>query len=183
MGLKSTPERYGTVAITLHWVTAAAILAMFTLGIAADNAQADAARRTLLVPHIGLGICVLLLTLFRICWWAFADRKPQHPPGMPAMQLRIATLVHALVYGFIIALAATGIVTNIAGGVIPAIVTGAPIPTLDALGPRRVHGVLAYAFMGLLAIHIAAALYHQLVRRDRLLARMGIGALPGRPES
>jgi cytochrome b561 len=29
--------------------------------------------------------------------------------------------------------------------------------------------------MALVAIHVAAALYHQFVLRDRLLARMGLG--------
>jgi len=30
--------------------------------------------------------------------------------------------------------------------------------------------------LGLLALHIGAALYHQFIRRDRLLSRMGVGA-------
>ena len=37
------------------------------------------------------------------------------------------------------------------------------------------HGLGAFALLGLVTLHVGAALYHQLVRRDRLLARMGIG--------
>jgi cytochrome b561 len=38
--------------------------------------------------------------------------------------------------------------------------------------PRCVHGVLAWLLLALIALHVAAALFHQLVRRDRLLSRM-----------
>jgi len=39
----------------------------------------------------------------------------------------------------------------------------------------------AFALLGLVLLHVGAALYHQLVRRDRLLARMGIGRVAGEP--
>ena len=34
----------------------------------------------------------------------------------------------------------------------------------------------ARAMLGLLALHVGAALYHQFIRRDRLMARMGVGS-------
>ncbi|MEO9613362.1 MAG: cytochrome b/b6 domain-containing protein, partial [Nitratireductor sp.] len=45
--------------------------------------------------------------------------------------------------------------------------TGAP-----TRAPRRAHGFLAWALIVLTGLHVAAALYHQLVRRDRILARI-----------
>src|SRR5690606_15456484 len=82
-------------------------------------------------------------------------------------------------YGVILALAASGIATNIMGGVVDALASGAPIPSLDDVPPRAVHGMLAWTFMMLLVFHIGAALYHQFIRRDNLLARMGIGRKAG----
>jgi cytochrome b561 len=38
-----------------------------------------------------------------------------------------------------------------------------------------IHGYLAYALFALAGIHIAAALWHQFVRRDHLLRRMWPG--------
>ncbi|AEQ52123.1 cytochrome b [Pelagibacterium halotolerans] len=175
MGLKSTQDRYGAVAIAIHWITAAMIVALIALGLNAASATDDSARRALLLPHIALGLLTLALTLFRIAWWAFADRKPARPAGVPLVQLRIAEIVHMLIYAAIIALAASGIATNVVGGVIAALTSGTPIPDLDALAPRQAHGLLARLFLLLLTIHIAAALYHHFVRRDGLLARMGIG--------
>ena len=45
----------------------------------------------------------------------------------------------------------------------------------DALPPRAVHGIVAKLLMLAIGLHIAAALYHQLIRRDGLLSRMGFG--------
>ena len=179
MRLKSTLDRYGGMAIALHWVTALLIVALLVLGLNAEDAETDALRRSLLAPHIMLGLLVLALTLFRIGWWVIADKKPAPHPTIPLLQNRLATAVHVLLYGAILALAATGIATNIMGGVVDALATGAPIPSLDDVPPRAVHGMLAWTFMLLLAFHIGAALYHQFIRRDNLLARMGIGRKAG----
>ena len=36
----------------------------------------------------------------------------------------------------------------------------------------RLHGLSAYLLLALAGVHICAALWHQLIRRDRLIARM-----------
>jgi len=38
-----------------------------------------------------------------------------------------------------------------------------------------VHGIVAKLLMLAIALHVGAALFHQLVRKDRLLSRMGFG--------
>ena len=64
-------------------------------------------------------------------------------------------------------------------------VTLLPGVALPALLPRGsksgfqagdVHTFLAYTLLAIVALHIAAALYHRLILRDQVLARM----LPGR---
>jgi cytochrome b561 len=53
-----------------------------------------------------------------------------------------------------------------------------PLPPLAEKGTRwahdagDVHVVLVYVLLGLIALHVAAALYHHVVQRDRVLARM-----------
>lgn len=172
MTLKSTIDRYGAIAIAFHWLTALLIVALLALGLNAANAPTDEMRRTLLLPHIALGILTFVLTIARIVWWWFFDRKPAVLPDTPPLFANLARITHLLVYAVIIALAASGIATNLTGGVLEALSTGTPIPPLDDIGPRRAHGLLAWTFMALLVLHIAAALYHHFVRRDRTLARM-----------
>ena len=72
---------------------------------------------------------------------------------------------------------ASGVALAILSGLVP-ILLGAPtaLPNFFAFPQRYAHGVAAWAMIGLTSVHILAALYHQLWRRDRLLARMGVGS-------
>ena len=87
MSLKSTSDRYGAVAIGLHWASAALIVAALALGLLAADAADAGARLWLVRLHILAGGSALLLTLFRIGWWLWADRRPDPAPGQPAAQL------------------------------------------------------------------------------------------------
>ena len=50
-----------------------------------------------------------------------------------------------------------------------------PLPDFSELIPRAAHGIMSRILLVLLAGHVGAALWHQVVRRDHLLARMGLG--------
>jgi cytochrome b561 len=55
--------------------------------------------------------------------------------------------------------------------------SGEPLPESFAVYPTFiVHGYIALALAGFIVLHVlAAALYHQFVRRDRLFRRMWFG--------
>jgi len=176
MSAKSTSTRYGSVAIAIHWLTALMILELFATGLLAA-AQADpGAKLALLRAHIPFGAGVLLLTLLRIVWWLAIDRRPVLPADQPGWQKVMAKAVHLSLYAVIIVTASSGIATIILSGALPAIIGSATLPNLETVLPRAVHGVMSRAMLGLLVLHVGAALYHQFIRRDRLLARMGLGA-------
>jgi len=176
MSLKSSANRYGTVAIALHWTSALAILGALAGGLVmAGSADANVVR-TILPIHIALGSTALVLTLARIGWWIWGDRRPLPAPGQPAAQELAARIVHGLLYLAILVLGTSGIATVVLSGAVPALLSGAPLPDFDTLIPRIAHGVLGKALIVLLAAHVGAALWHQFVRRDHLLARMGVGA-------
>lgn len=176
MSLKSTPTRYGSVAIAMHWLTALLIVLLFATGLLAAAQIDPAAKVALLRAHIPLGAGVLLLTLFRIVWWFVADKQPALPADQPGWQKFTAKAVHIGLYLVVIVTASSGIATIILSGALPAIIGSATLPNLETVLPRAVHGIVSKLMLGLLALHIGAALYHQFIRRDRLLARMGAGA-------
>lgn len=175
MSLKSSATRYGSVAITMHWLTAVLILALFATGLLAAGQADPAAQLALVRFHVPLGTAVLLLTVLRIVWWWGADRRPDPPAGQPGWQKFVAHAVHIALYAVILLLAASGIGTLILSGALPAIIAGATLPDFDTVAPRLVHGLASRLMLALLAVHIGAALWHQFVRRDHLLARMGLG--------
>jgi cytochrome b561 len=176
MSMKSTTNRYGSVAIALHWTSALAILGALGGGLAMANSSDPALIRTILPVHIVLGTTALVLTLTRIAWWIWADKRPQPVPGQPGAQELAARIVHGLLYVAVLILASSGVATIVLSGAIGAILSGAPLPDFDTLIPRMAHEMASNALLVLLALHVGAAAWHQFVRRDRLLARMGVGA-------
>lgn len=176
MSLKSTSGRYGTVAITIHWLTALLIVLLFATGLLAAAQVDPAAKVALLRAHIPLGAGVLLLTLFRIVWWWLADRHPAPPTDQPTWQQWLAKAVHVGLYLVVLVTASSGIATIVLSGALPAIIGSATLPNLETVLPRAVHGIVSKLMLGLLVLHVGAAIYHQFIRRDHLMARMGIGA-------
>ena len=54
--------------------------------------------------------------------------------------------------------------------------SGAPLPaTFDAYPTSHVHGWIATLLALLIALHVAGALWHWLVRHDGVTRRMGLG--------
>ncbi|HVV95407.1 MAG TPA: cytochrome b/b6 domain-containing protein [Hyphomicrobiales bacterium] len=173
MSWKSTASRYGLVAIAIHWISAAAILALFGLGFAAANAADPATKAALLRVHVPLGAAIVVLTLLRIVWWRF-DRRPDPLPGLPSWQERSERLVRSALYALILVMGVSGIGLMIASGAPGVLFFGEPGPLPDfwQFPPMYGHLTGAVLLLALAVLHIAAAIYHQLYRRDRLLARM-----------
>lgn len=176
MSLKSSQTRYGSVAITIHWLTAFIILGLFVTGLLAAGQADPVARLALVRFHVPLGTTALVLTLLRMVWWWLADRRPDLPADQPGWQKFMAIAVHVALYLVILLLASSGIATLVLSGALPAIIGGTALPDFETVLPRLVHGAASKLMLGLLALHIGAALYHQFIRRDHLLARMGVGA-------
>jgi cytochrome b561 len=174
---KSTPERYGRIAIAIHWISAVLIIGLMIAGFRAADMADPAAKAALLRIHAPLGIAVLVLTLARIAWWHFADRKPPDPADMPRLQAIAAKSVHGLLYAAILGLVGSGIALLALSGAGAILFGGAPGPLPDFwdFAPRYGHAAMARLMALLLLAHTGAALYHQFIRRDRLLARMGVG--------
>ena len=173
MSARSTQERYGFVAVTIHWLSALLILVLIGSGFSAGGAEDVAAKSATLRLHIPLGIAVLLLTVGRIAWWGFADTKPR-PTPMPGWQDRISRAIHVLFYIVILGMAASGIGMIALSGAAPIIFSGdaAALPYFRDYLPRTPHGIGARAIVALFVLHAGAALYHHFVRKDGLLGRM-----------
>lgn len=173
--LKSRPDRYGTMAASIHWISAIAIILMLASGLILDSAEDPEQVRTLLRVHVPLGICVGLLTLLRIVWWLAFDKHPDAPRDLSTTQQWAARLVHLGLYGAIIIMVASGIAMVALTGAMPQIFSGETLPKFSEASPALVHGLIGRLLLVLVIGHIGAALYHQLVRRDNLIGRMRVG--------
>ncbi len=176
MAAKSTSNHYGSVAVTIHWLAALLIIALIGSGFRGSGIEDAAAKAAILRVHVPLGIAILLLTVARIAWWLFADKKP-NPIPMPAWQDWSARATHFVFYVIILGMAASGIGMLVLSGAGPAIFGGAAetLPDFMNYKPRIPHGIGARAMLVLFVFHSCAALYHEFIKRDGLLSRMSYG--------
>jgi cytochrome b561 len=177
MPWKSTTTHYGRVAILLHWLSALLLIGLFVAGLAAANTADPALQAAILRVHAPIGTLVLVLTLLRILWWVAFDRKPDHVAGQAAWQTAVSVWVHRGLYLGIVVMALSGIALMAMSGA-PDILFGGvagPLPAFETFTAYTIHSSMALLLEVLFVLHVAAALYHQFIRRDRLLARMGIG--------
>ena len=176
MKLKSTPDRYGAVAIAIHWLAAILIVVVLVSGFRAGDGLDPGIKAGLLRVHVPVGLAILILTLARIAWWWLADRKPAPIAGQPPLLHRAASAVHILFYVVILGMAASGIGMMVLSGAGQIVFGGPPGPLPDFwhYPPRIPHGIGARVLIALLVLHIGGAFYHQFVRKDRIFARIGL---------
>jgi cytochrome b561 len=178
-------SRYTGVAIALHWLLALTILVMAGVGIYMTDLPVSPLRIKLYNWHKWAGVTFLALTVLRLLW-RLTHRPPPLPQGvtlgMPGWQVSAHHATHLLMYVLFFAVPLIGWAYSSAAGF--PIVWFGQIPLPDFIRPDKalaeiikpLHQLAALALLGLAALHVAAALKHQWINRDGLLARM----LPGR---
>lgn len=168
--------RFTGVARLLHWTMAALILAMLFIG-AGMVATVAPAHDVLFAWHKPLGALVLVLAAVRLLW-RLGHRPPPLPADLPRLQALAAKASHVALYLLMFAVPLAGWATLSSGGLPASLLGGLVLPALTAADPalfavlRPLHRVLAYALFALVLVHLAAALYHGLVRRDGVLRAM-----------
>lgn len=171
--------RYHPLLVALHWLLAFFIIMSLILGYfgLAQTPNSDPQKLDALRGHMAGGMLILALMVIRFIVRATTAHPPAATTGNPTLD-RLAPLTHYGFYVLVILMAATGFATSILAG-LPAIVfgnSGDPLPETFLTFPTRIaHGYLAAALAALLALHVAAALYHQFVRKDGLFRRMFFG--------
>ena len=183
MAIKGNARRYGSVAIALHWIAAPAVLTALALGFVAANAASEERQAAILRLHVPIGLAILVLMVARILWRWF-DVRPRDPAGQPRWQSVVAHTNHALLYAISIVMGVSGLGLLILSGAASVLFLGAagPLPRFMDFPPMKVHAIAAFALVALIVIHVLASFYHQLVRRDHLLTRIGVGSRNGLDE-
>src|SRR5450432_4903434 len=93
---KPAHARYGAMAITLHWLTAALVVAGFTLGLSMVGLPFSRQKLQWYAWHKWIGITIWLVTCARLAW-RLGHPAPA-PPPMPEWQRRAAAVSHVLMY-------------------------------------------------------------------------------------
>ena len=171
-------DRYTRVAIALHWILALGILLQIGLGFYLGEVPRGSPERSAWVNfHKSIGITLATLIVVRLAW-RVTHRPPPLPGAMPAWERFAARANHALLYVCMVGMPLTGYVaTNFSKFGIKYF--GLVMLPPWGIDDKRVyaafntaHKVLALVFVGLIVLHMAAALKHALVERDGIVRRM-----------
>jgi len=178
--LANSEDRYGAVAIALHWLVAALLVALVAVGlymVRLPDAGFDTLKIEVILWHKELGMLALVLALSRLSW-RVTNVLPRLVEHLPDWEKVAARFVHLTFYGLMLALPISGWLMSSAAGFPVSLLGLFDLPDLvlrDDYLYRvfvAVHKVLAYAIIGLAGIHAGAALRHHFFFRDDTLRRM-----------
>jgi cytochrome b561 len=185
MRLRDGPEGWGLVTRLLHWTMAGLILFQLVFGLYMSEAVPDLLRRFMLTQtHKSWGFVVFVLAVVRVAWRLASPGRPALPP-MPGWQRRAAAASHLMLYVLMFVLPVSGWVMVSAAPtqdllqmqnfVFGSFALPDPwVPGVERIedAARVVHVAAALGLAALLVVHAGAAIKHQFVDRDGVLARM-----------
>jgi cytochrome b561 len=169
-------ERFTPLQRLLHWLLAVCILAMLFIGVGMESTIRPT-YLTLVSIHKPLGIAILALALIRLVV-RLRSGAPALPPDLPGLMKLGAYLSHWAFYALMIGMPLIGW-AMLSTASYPVVMFGSvhlpPIlPQSDSLHTLLwdAHFCLAIALFYLILLHVAAALFHALVRRDGVFEAM-----------
>ena len=179
------PEAWHGFSRLLHWTMAAVVLGMLGLGNYIHIFVEDVYEAFDLIQiHKSWGFVAFALGVVRIVWRCFS-RAPATPPGMPRWQRVASRVSHVLLYVLMIAMPVSGWLYASASEVQELFAIRNEVFGLFELpdpfrpGSRElaerfgaIHGIAAKLLILVVAVHVAAALKHQFMDRDKVLLRM-----------
>ncbi|PHS71550.1 MAG: cytochrome b [Methylophaga sp.] len=171
--LMDDSTRYDRVQVILHWLIAAIVLVMLGLGLFMVELPKqselppgeESVRAFYFLLHKSMGITVAILIILRILW-RLTHKAPPLPDTVSKWQKKAAGLVHWALYLVMIAMPASGYLQSIFskydtkfwGVVLPRV---AEADKAMRENFTEVHEVLAFLFIALILIHLAAAIKHR----------------------
>ena len=171
--------QYGTTAKVFHWLVVALLLVQYPIGWLMPDIHQRMKPGAPMTFHISFGIVILALIVMRLVWRLTHPVAPES--SLPAWQRLSSEAVHWLLYALVLATTVTGWLFASFRGWEVSLFYLVPLPMLTAENAAAgkafdgLHQAIEWALLVLIGIHVAAALAHIFIHRDRIMQRM----LPG----
>lgn len=175
--IEPVQTRYGAVAIALHWLVAAALVALYWIGWEMVDLPLGPDKLRLYALHKSIGLTVLLVAIARLLWRA-THRPPALPADIAPWQKTVSAITHWSLYALLLLIPLTGWVLNGTTGFPLSWFGVVSVPNLVGAMPdwknsaAFVHEFFGKILLALVALHVAGALHHHFVLRDAILTRM-----------
>lgn len=171
--------QYGTPAKLFHWIIVALLAVQYPIGWLMPDIHPGMSPGAGMTFHLSIGLVVLALTALRLLWRLTHPVAPES--SLPAWQRLSSEAVHWLLYALVLATTISGWLFASFRGWSVSFFYLVPMPMLasgNAAAGRTIDGLhqaMEWALLVTIGIHIAAALVHIFIYRDRVMQRM----LPG----
>ncbi|MDV7339553.1 cytochrome b [Terasakiella sp. A23] len=177
MSMRNTYHSFGTIAKGFHWIMVLGFIALYVIGFYMTGLPLGPEMFEQIAIHKSIGILVLGLAVLRLIW-RFINPTPDLPKDMPVHERLGAHFSHIALYAVMLIMPISGWAMSSAANfpvsvfgwfTLPALIE----PSKAALeNLKTFHGIMAWAILGLIALHVAAALKHHFINKDDVLTRM-----------
>jgi cytochrome b561 len=173
-----TGAGYAPIAKLLHWLIVALLFCQYAIAWSMPHIGRNTKPDRLIDLHFSFGVLILMVLAVRLAWrWAHGEPTPL--AGLPPWVVRSSRAIHYSLYLLLVLLPLLGWVNASFRGFDVTLFGLVHLPQLIATRTPGfawtgdVHSFLSnYLLLALVDLHVAAALYHRFVRKDRVLERM-----------
>lgn len=167
---------YGVTAKFFHWLIFLLLAAQYTVG----SIMPHIGRKTLdegwVDWHLSIGASILFVIVLRFAWRLASPVAIS--TELPGWERIAARATHLTLYALVLAMTLLGWAAANYRGWTVRMFGLIPLPPLAPKGTEwaheagDIHNILVYVLLGFIVLHVAGALYHYFIRRDRVMQRM-----------
>jgi len=170
-------QRYDATTVALHWIVALTVVLQWLVGQGMHYLPKDW-RHTDRQIHVYIGTVLAIVLIVRLVWRLTRGRSMNEPATLLNLAVKA---MHVLLYVVLFTIIGLGLfaVWNKGGPYIGGLVTIDPYGHADKVARKAlsvkvvgIHELLANTVLCLAGLHAAAALFHQYILKDGVLARM-----------
>ena len=172
----TSADRYGRIAMALHWFLAVLLPMQIALGWYMLSIEEQPGSGWYVAVHVSLGLTIGALVALRVAWRA-GHAPPKLPTSVTRWQVTSARASHLLLYLTMILLPVTGYLGAAMSGD-PVAYLGNPLPNWPAKNDSLkellfgAHAVIAWVLVVVVILHVLAAVKHWVKDRDGVFSRM-----------
>jgi cytochrome b561 len=171
--------QYGTTAKAFHWLIVGLLIVQYLIGWLMPDIHRGDKPGTPMTFHVSVGIAILALIVMRLVWRLTHPVAPES--SLPSWQRLTSEAVHWMLYALVLATTITGWLFASFRGWSLQFFYLAPLPMLasdNAAAGKFIdgwHQAMEWTLLAFIGIHVATAMAHFFIYRDRIMQRI----LPG----
>jgi cytochrome b561 len=167
---------YGPVAKIFHWLIFLLLAAQYAVGSIMPHIGRNTLDEGWVHWHLLIGAVILAVIVARFVWRLF------HPvamaDGLTGWEFWLSRITHLSLYALVFIMTVLGWAAANSRGWDVKLLGAVTLPQLAPKGSEwgheagDIHNILVYVLLAFIALHVAGALYHYLIKRDQVLQRM-----------